>query len=129
MLLLKIKYACICGSDLEYLDGSLGDGTIVSDAVLGHEFVAEVVEIGEGVTGWEVGDRAAPGSGHGTGRPPGPGLAGGYAAIGGSMAEYMVKSPYTLQKVPVHVSDEKAALVEPPGVGVASVLGATLVLG
>ena len=129
MLLLNIKYACICGSDLEYLDGSLGDGIISPDAILGHEFVAEVVEVGEGVTGWAVGDRAVPGSGHGTGRPRGMGLAGGYAAIGGAMAEYMVKSPLSLQKVPDHVSDEEAALVEPLGTGVASVLGARLGLG
>jgi len=129
LLLLKTRYACICGSDLEYLDGSLGDGTISPGAVLGHEFVAEVIEVGEGVTGWEIGDRATPGMGHGTGKLPGRGLAGGYAAIGGAMAEYMLKSPYSLQKVPTHVSDEEAALVEPLGTSVASVLGAVLGLG
>ena len=66
-LLLKNKYCSICGSDLEYLSGAFNDFTgsymdgyeIVAGAILGHEFSTEVVEVGEGVTGWSVGDRAA----------------------------------------------------------------------
>lgn len=89
-LLLKTRYTCICGSDLEYLDGCFDlishgvthpgaiighqlaarvglDGSrdsplsgIRPGSIPGHEFVAEVVEVGEGVTGWSVGDRVVP---------------------------------------------------------------------
>jgi threonine dehydrogenase-like Zn-dependent dehydrogenase len=103
MLLLKTKYACICGSDLEYLDGSLsliGQGITHAGAIIGHkaaadlglnqpveesqfgevlairpgsipghEFVAEVVEVGGSLTGWAVGDRVVPGFTP-TGSPP-----------------------------------------------------------
>ena len=64
-LLLKTRCALICGSDLEYLDGSFdhisaGMGGIRPGSIPGHEFVAEVAEVGEGVKGWSVGDRAVP---------------------------------------------------------------------
>ena len=158
MLLLKTKYACICGSDLEYLDGSLaliGQGVthpgavmghqmaaqlgldrssdmpsrdIVPGSIPGHEFVAEVVEVGEGVNGWVVGDRVVPGPGlpgvpqpqRIVLRPPG-----GYETYK-SFAEYMVTSPLAVQKVPDHLSDEAAAFVEPLGTGVGSVIGSGL---
>jgi len=66
-LLLKTRYCSICGSDLEYLSGAFSNFTgsfmdgyeIRVGAILGHEFSTEVVEVGEGVTGWSVGERAA----------------------------------------------------------------------
>ena len=127
MILLKIKYACICGSDLEFLDKVYG--SIAAGTVIGHEFVGEVVEVGEGVTGWVVGDRAAPGPGYGAGLPPRRlriGEPGGYESIGHAMAEYMNASPLRLQKVPDSVTDEQAAMVEPLGAGVRSIIGAGL---
>ena len=45
MLLLKTKYACICGSDLEYLDGSLSlisQGVTHPGGVIGHILAAEM---------------------------------------------------------------------------------------
>ena len=62
-LLLKTKYCSICGSDLEYLDGCFeyfksGVGKLHAGAILGHEFCAEVTEVGEGVKGWSIVDRA-----------------------------------------------------------------------
>ena len=58
-LLLKTKYCSICGSDLEYLDGAFEYvklGELRAGAILGHEFCAEVAEVGEGVEGWSVGE-------------------------------------------------------------------------
>ncbi len=141
-LLLKTKYACICGSDLEYLDGSLAmvrqgvthpgaimghrvaaelglDGSagpaasgppIRPGSIPGHEFVAEVVEMGEGVSGWSVGDRAIPIGHPNPGQPPVPGQ--GYENYK-CMAEYFVSTPLGVLKVPDHVSDEEAVFVEP----------------
>ncbi len=164
MLLLKNRYACICGSDLEYLDGSfqlirhgithlgalmgyraaaaLGFGpdstlpdvstvsglSITPESIPGHEFVAEIVAVGEGVNGWKVGDRVVPGSGlPGVPQPPTsirPSMP-GYETYR-AFAEYMLTSPLGVQKVPDHVSDEEAVFVEPLATGVGSVLGANL---
>jgi threonine dehydrogenase-like Zn-dependent dehydrogenase len=44
----------ICGSDLHAT--SLTD-IFVPNIVMGHEFAGEVVDVGEGVSGWEPGDR------------------------------------------------------------------------
>ena len=138
-LLLKTKYACICGSDLEYLDGSfemmrhgvthagavmghrlaaemgikelpaLSTPTIRPGSIPGHEFVAEVLEVGEGVTDWSVGDRAIPLMGRPN--PRGPATA-GYETYR-CMAEYFASTPPGIMKVPDHVSDEEAVFVEP----------------
>lgn len=140
-LLLKTTYACICGSDLEYLDGSFqliiqgltnlpqiaGNnttselGSIRPGSIPGHEFIAEVAEVGEGVRGWSVGDRAIP-LGHpdpqGIGTPN-PGYE-NYKC----MAEYFTSTPYGLIKVPDHVSDEAAVFVEPLCTGNGSVASA-----
>jgi len=108
-LLLKTRCALICGSDLEYLDGIHGE--IVTGEIRGHEFVAEVVEVGEGVRGWEVGDRAVPIS---------------YKSNYGCWADYFVCPPVGVQKVPDHVPDEEAVFVEPLHTGFGSVEAAEL---
>lgn len=141
-LLLKTKYACICGSDLEYLDGSfefVAHGTSQSRAadnrnktvglgirpgsIPGHEFVAEVAEVGEGVRGWSVGDRAIP-----SGNPDPQGIGKpkqGYENYK-CMAEYFLSTPPGLLKVPEHVADEEAVFVEPLCTGNGAVAAAGL---
>ena len=148
-LLLKTKYCSICGSDLEYLDGHPGQyrdsRKLRTGGILGHEFSAEVVEVGEGVEGWSIGDRATIGGRQmpcgqcywcrrglyhlclGKGVSPRAFLidildiAGKGIAYGGAMAEYFLRPPTGVQKVPDNVTDEEAALVEPLAVGVGSV--------
>ncbi len=155
-LLLKTKYCSICGSDLEYLDGDFeyfkGEaGKLRAGAILGHEFCAEVAEIGEGVKGWSIGDRATLGGvRQGCGqcyfcqrRLPHLCLGvtglraisdvdlrpGGYADRFGAMAEYFIRPSTSVLKVPDSVSDEEAALVEPLSNGVSAVKAAELKLG
>ena len=86
MVLLRVRRAGICGSDLHYFDhGCCGAFVPTRPFVLGHEFAAEVTAIGEGVTNVQVGARvtanpADPNSAHaarrnarsidGTRRPP-----------------------------------------------------------
>ena len=166
MLLLKTRYTCICGSDLEYLDGSfdlIGKGVKHVGAIIGHraaaelgidhvdpenmpdeicgirpselrgirpgsipghEFVAEVAAVGQGITGWSVSDRAVPG--YTISDPPQPAVQSfGYETYK-AWAEYMLVSPYAVQKVPEHVSDEEAALVEPLNTGIGSVIASGL---
>jgi threonine dehydrogenase-like Zn-dependent dehydrogenase len=104
-VLLKTKYASICGSDLEYLGGYFGP--IIPGSIPGHEFVAEVVKVGEGVTDWSVGDRAIP---IGTPNPFEPQT--GYENYK-CMAEYFISTSQGIMKVPDHVADEEAIFVEP----------------
>ncbi len=53
-LLVRVTACGICGSDLH-----LADALDFPGIVLGHEFAAEVVEVGPDVDGWTVGDRLA----------------------------------------------------------------------
>jgi 2-desacetyl-2-hydroxyethyl bacteriochlorophyllide A dehydrogenase len=119
----KIKYCGICGTDMHIY--FIGDPMIKPGVVLGHENVGTIHELGEGVTGFKVGDRVVAG-------PPGPcgncyyclhghpnicingfpqtnGL-----GVDGGMAEYMlVKDPAgMLFKIPNSVSFEDAVLVD-----------------
>ncbi|MCX6932132.1 MAG: NAD(P)-dependent alcohol dehydrogenase [Verrucomicrobia bacterium] len=58
MVLLRVRRAGICGSDLHYFDhGCCGAFVPTRPFVLGHEFAAEVTAIGEGVTNVQVGAR------------------------------------------------------------------------
>jgi threonine dehydrogenase-like Zn-dependent dehydrogenase len=60
-VLLRTKCCSICGTDLEYLENSLAyrpGGELKAGSIVGHEYCAEVIEIGDGVSGWSVGDRA-----------------------------------------------------------------------
>ncbi len=134
-LLLRTAYACICGSDLEYLDGTLESrmdqgphagsaalqlwkevATLRTGGILGHEYIAEVVEAGEGVSGWQVGQRVVPRNQY---------LDEGYGAKG-CMCEYFLRTPGYVQPALDTVSDEEAALVEPMGVSISAVNWADL---
>ncbi|WP_026879939.1 zinc-dependent alcohol dehydrogenase [Hymenobacter norwichensis] len=53
--IVKVLRACICGSDLHLYNGNVPDTRVGS--TFGHEFVGEVVEIGNDVTKVKVGDR------------------------------------------------------------------------
>lgn len=55
--IVKVRTAAICGSDLHLFHGLVPDTRIGS--TLGHEFTAEVMEIGPEVQGVSVGDRVA----------------------------------------------------------------------
>jgi len=149
-LLLKTIYCSICGSDIEYLDGTLDGLTSfegLSGVILGHEWVAEIAAVGEGMSGWSVGDRVAycwtklpcgvcyfcrrflyhlciGGSSRGS-------VFGGqsFGARGGAMAEYFIKPPQMVALAPENVSSEEACLAEPLATGIGSVNAAGLGLG
>ena len=56
-LKVKVLAAGICGSDIHtYHDYGHGNRKIVMPRILGHEFVGQVCELGEGVTKFNVGD-------------------------------------------------------------------------
>ena len=57
-VLLKVKACGICGSDIHIVYEGITP-TAFQPIILGHEFSGQVAEVGEGVTGWRIGDRAA----------------------------------------------------------------------
>jgi (R,R)-butanediol dehydrogenase/meso-butanediol dehydrogenase/diacetyl reductase len=118
-IVLKMKYVGICGSDLHlYMTGLMPP-----DTILGHECAGIVVEVGEGVEGWQVGDRAAVHGGRSCGKCflcrngnsnicrelPGIGL----GANPGGYAEYLRVMPDQMAKVPDGVSLQDASLLDP----------------
>jgi len=52
---IEVAYVGICGTDLHILHGAM-DGRVSTPAVIGHEMSGRVAELGEGVSGWAVGD-------------------------------------------------------------------------
>lgn len=55
-VLIRVRACGVCYHDVIARRGGLGASV---PTVLGHEVVGEVIEVGELVTGWKVGDRAA----------------------------------------------------------------------
>lgn len=99
-------------------------------AVMGHEFVAEVVKAGPGAEGWPPGTRVA------SmplllreGAPNGALMIGGTPAAPGGYGEYVLLSNELLLPVPEGLSDEVAALTEPCAVALHAVRAAALAEG
>jgi 2-desacetyl-2-hydroxyethyl bacteriochlorophyllide A dehydrogenase len=56
-VLLRVEAAGLCGTDVSIAYGS-GDAMVSGDTVvLGHETAGTIAQLGEGVDGWQVGDR------------------------------------------------------------------------
>jgi D-arabinose 1-dehydrogenase-like Zn-dependent alcohol dehydrogenase len=56
-VLLRVRACGVCYHDVINRRGSLPRTSV--PAILGHEVAGEVIDVGPGVTTWEVGDRAA----------------------------------------------------------------------
>ena len=128
VILVKLEYVGICGSDLHYYEtGAIGDYVVEPPFVLGHEPGGTVVEVGKNVKNLKVGDRVAlePGKTCGhcefckTGRynlcpdvvffatPP----------VDGVFQEYVAHEAALCFKLPDNVSTLEGALIEPLAVG------------
>ena len=120
-LMVKVRGCGLCGSDI----AKIVDPATRGPAVFGHEVVGDVVEAGEGVAGFSVGDRVV--VAHHV-----PCGACHYCARGsesmcrefkrshldpGGFAEYVRVPPPNVRaatfRVPDHLSDEEASFVEP----------------
>jgi threonine dehydrogenase-like Zn-dependent dehydrogenase len=124
---IRITLTTICGTDLHILRGEY---PVKAGLVIGHEPVGVIEELGEGVTGYEVGDRVMTGAitpcgqcraclsaqwaqcGHGDGVE----ALGGWRfgnTINGAQAEYLLvpNAQANLAKIPDDLSDEQVVLL------------------
>jgi (R,R)-butanediol dehydrogenase / meso-butanediol dehydrogenase / diacetyl reductase len=123
-VVLKVHDCGICGSDLHAVQYGFG---MPPDAVMGHEFSGEIVELGPQVSGYAVGDRVTSlpyigcntceqcGAGKGMHCENIRGL--GLGQLPGAYAEYVMCGAKSLFKLPDSVSSQLGALVEPLSVG------------
>ncbi|NIN00387.1 MAG: alcohol dehydrogenase catalytic domain-containing protein [candidate division Zixibacteria bacterium] len=128
-VLIAVKFAGVCTTDIHIQHDRFPYWPPV---IMGHEFSGEIVEIGEEVKDWKIGDRIV-GEPHTmacgecflcrTGniqicehkRSPGWG-------IDGAFAEFLRMPKHLLHKIPENVTFEEAALAEPTAVVVYEVL-------
>ncbi|MGB0935842.1 MAG: L-threonine 3-dehydrogenase [Colwellia sp.] len=136
-LLIKINKTAICGTDMHiYHWDEWSQKTIPVPMVVGHEYAGEVVDMGQEVKGFAVGDRVS-GEGHITcgycrncrgGRTH---LCRNTVGVGvnrsGSFAEYLVIPAYNAFKLPDEISDDLAAIFDPFGNAVHTALSFDLV--
>ena len=124
---IRITLTTICGTDLHILRGEY---PVKPGLVIGHEPVGVIEELGEGVTGYEIGDRVLVGAitpcgqcraclsaqwaqcGHGEGVE----AIGGWRfgnTINGAQAEYLLvpNAQANLAKIPDELTDEQVVLL------------------
>ncbi len=136
-LLIKIRKTAICGTDMHiYNWDEWSQNTIPVPMVVGHEYVGEVVGMGQEVKGFNIGDRVS-GEGHITcghcrncraGRVH---LCRNTEGVGvnrpGAFAEYLVIPAFNAFKIPDNISDELASIFDPFGNAVHTALSFDLV--
>ncbi|MFT6925245.1 MAG: threonine 3-dehydrogenase [Psychromonas sp.] len=124
-LLIKIHKTAICGTDIHiYNWDEWSQNTIPVPMVVGHEYVGEVVGMGQEVRGFNIGDRVS-GEGHITcghcrncraGRTH---LCRNTIGVGvnrsGAFAEYLVIPAFNAFKIPLGISDDLASIFDPFG--------------
>src|SRR6478735_3830438 len=138
-VLISMEWGGICGSDLAYVrHGSSGTAVLKQPLVLGHEFAGRIAELGDGVTGLQVGQPVTvhPATLVGDGVLPDR-LAGrsnlypqirycGSAAFDphtdGGFSELKVVRAQQIRVLPENVGTEQGALAEPLAVALGSLV-------
>jgi threonine dehydrogenase-like Zn-dependent dehydrogenase len=139
-VLARVRACGICGSDLHALQHARARR--LDGVVMGHEFVAEIVERGPGAERWAPGTRvvsspsippaevAAAATGAADARNyflvPGTQTIGYSTEYPGGFGEYLVLSAPLLVPVPSGLSDRLAATTEPCAVGLHAVRAARI---
>ena len=113
-VVLKMRAAGICHSDVGVLTDPGWLGMLAKIPItIGHENAGEIIEVGEGVTDWSVGDRVGvcptvPEVGTGAAASPGYGYDGGFA-------EQMVINAHALVTLPDSISYAQGAAATDAG--------------
>ena len=122
---IQIRKMAICGTDLHiYQWDEWAASHVPVPIVIGHEFRGVIAEVGDGVAGFQVGQRVT-GEGHitcGTCRNCRAGrreYCRNHISVGvsrpGAFAEYLVIPAENAYMVPSHISDDTAAILDPLG--------------
>jgi len=124
-ILIQVRYGSICGTDQHIHKGEFHPRT-KTPMILGHEFGGIVAEVGDGVSGWEVGEKVAPDPIIWCGKCTAC-KKGHYPActnlklIGidsdGGFGQFISLPPSMLYKVPDIIPDEHVALIEVLSIG------------
>lgn len=124
-MLVKIRSCAVCGSDIRIYHQ--GNPRVKPPQIIGHEIAGEIVEVGEGIDTFRLGDRVALGADvpcgvckfcrNGLGNNCPINYAIGYQFPGG-FAEYIHINETTvkygpLHKIPENLSFDEASLAEP----------------
>ncbi|MFN8769488.1 MAG: L-threonine 3-dehydrogenase [Neisseriaceae bacterium] len=137
-VLIKINKTAICGTDLHiYKWDDWAQKTIQTPMHVGHEFVGEIVQIGNSVTqNLKIGDRVS-GEGHivcGTCRNCRAGhfhLCPNTIGVGvnrpGAFAQYLAIPAFNVFKLPDYISDNVASMLDPFGNAVHTALSFDLI--
>lgn len=130
-VLIKVRYCGICGSDLHtYIEGV--------NIRHGHEFSGDIVEVGAGVKGWEIGDRVTAECTSSCGecywcKRGEMGLCEDFLTTWnqtpGAFATHTKAKYRRLHKLPPDLSYEEAALVEPTAVALHTVRSSNMGAG
>jgi len=144
---IKVHWCGICGSDLhEYVAGPVFIPVeeahpltgLKGQCILGHEFSGEIVALGDGVTGFEAGERVAADACQHCGecwycRQGLYNICENLAFTGlmnnGAFAEYVNVPANLLYKLPLGFPTEAGALIEPLAVGMHAVKKAGSLVG
>ena len=120
-VLVKVKAAGICGSDLHFYGGTTESFAPAPGSILGHELSGEVVKVGDKIHDIEIGDRVGIEPLIGCGKCEFC-LSGDYhlcrelkhigIAFGGGFAEYTKAPRRNVFPLPANVSYEAAALLD-----------------
>jgi L-iditol 2-dehydrogenase len=132
-VLVRVKAAGICGSDLHGMDGR--SGRRVPPIIMGHEAAGEIIALGSGVKKWRVGDRVTFDSTVYCNDCPECqegyiNLCSSRNVLGvsctdyrrhGCFAEYVVIPQHILYRIPADLSYEHAAFAEPVAIALHAV--------
>lgn len=128
-VLVEVKYAGVCGSDIAFFDGH-HENILFPPVILGHEFSGVVAKVGKNVTKWKVGDRVVSDN---TGTACGEcyacstadylscehrlgigyGMDGGWAKYVKILGKTLAVFPNSLMRIPDCMSFEEAAVMDP----------------
>lgn len=131
-VLIRVRACGICGSDLKIQDDQ---HPYTPPVVVGHEFAGEIVEVGDSVRGWIVGDRVVSEQHFHACRRCRQCLTGNAFActskrapgyfVDGAFAEFINVPAWLLHRVPDNLSFVEAAFSEPSAVAAHGVLDRT----
>ena len=136
-VMIRIRKTAICGTDIHIWKwDEWAQKTIPVPMHVGHEYVGEIVEMGQEVGGFEIGDRVS-GEGHITcghcrncraGRRH---LCRNTTGVGvnreGCFADFLVIPAFNAFKIPESISDDLAAIFDPYGNATHTALSFSLV--